>query len=229
MSPQKILVVDDEEDICEILTFNLQNEEYKVTSALSGEDALKIIKEDPMYNLIILDVMMGGVSGYKVADKIRNDFKLEIPIIFLTAKITENDLLTGFSVGCDDYITKPFSIKEIIARVKALINRSKTKQAEESIIKIGELEINTIAQRIFYNDEEIILTKKEYEILNLLASSNNHTFSREEILHKIWNDDIYVLERTVDVHITRLRKKLNKFGIIIKNRSGYGYNLDFIK
>jgi len=229
MNPQKILVVDDEEDICEILTFNLQNEKYQVSSALSGETALKIIKEDPIYDLIILDVMMGGMSGYKVADKIRNDLHLKIPIIFLTAKITENDLLTGFSVGCDDYITKPFSIKEIIARVKAVINRSKTKTAEESIIRIGELKIDTLSQRIFYSDEEIILTKKEYEILNLLASHNSHTFSRNEILEKIWNDDIYVLERTVDVHITRLRKKLNKFGIIIKNRSGYGYNLEFSK
>jgi DNA-binding response OmpR family regulator len=220
----RVLVVDDEKDICDILQFNLENEGYIVDVAYSGEEALN--KLDPKHNLIILDVMMGGISGFKVAETIRKSNNT-VPIIFLTAKNSENDLLTGFSVGGDDYLPKPFSVKELLARVKAILKRSsETKNATLKWV-IGGLTIDANLNRVTVNDEEISLTKKEFEILALLAQSSPQMLTRSEILNRVWSDDEFVLDRTVDVHITRLRKKLGEYSSIIVNRSGFGYYLNF--
>ncbi len=223
MNRNKILVVDDEEDLCEILQFNLESEGFAVDIAHSAEEALKMIRED--HELILLDIMMEGMSGFKMAEKVRKELRLNIPIIFLTAKDTENDMLTGFSIGADDYISKPFSIKEVSARVKAVLKRAGSKQIPEKPkqITIGELLIDLSTKNVLLEGRPILLTKKEFEILSMMAKSPGRIFSRDEILGKAWDDDGYVLERTVDVHITRLRKKLGEFGKHIVNRSGYGY------
>ena len=223
MERKKILVVDDEEDLCEILQFNLESEGFAVDIANSAEEALKIISAD--YQLVLLDVMMGGMSGFKMAEKVRKELHLNVPIIFLTAKDTENDMLTGFSLGADDYIPKPFSIKEVSARVKAVLKRSGNADIPEikRIVEAGDLLIDLTTKNVTLNGKSILLTKKEFEILSTMAQSPGRIFSREDFLSKVWNDDGYVLERTVDVHITRLRKKLGDFGKHIINRSGYGY------
>lgn len=226
MDRNKILVVDDEEDLCEILQFNLESEGFAVDIANSAEEALKILTDE--HELILLDVMMEGMSGFKMAEKVRKEMHLSTPIIFLTAKDTENDMLTGFSIGGDDYISKPFSIKEVTARVKAVLKRTGNKDIPEKrkIIEIGELMIDLTAKNVLVNGQPVQLTKKEFEILSMMAKSPNRIFSREDILGKVWQEDGYVLERTVDVHITRLRKKLGDFGKHIANRSGYGYCLE---
>lgn len=223
MERKKILVVDDEEDLCEILQFNLESEGFAVDIANSAEEALKIISAD--YQLVLLDVMMEGMSGFKMAEKVRKELHLNVPIIFLTAKDTENDMLTGFSLGADDYIPKPFSIKEVSARVKAVLKRSGNADMPEikRIVEAGDLLIDLTTKNVTLNGKSILLTKKEFEILSTMAQSPGRIFSREDFLSKVWNDDGYVLERTVDVHITRLRKKLGDFGKHIINRSGYGY------
>ena len=221
----RLLLVDDEEDLREILTFNLAGEGYQVSTAANAEEALKMPLEE--YHLLILDVMMPGMSGFKLAEVIRRDKKLTTPIIFLTAKDTENDLLTGFNIGADDYMAKPFSIKELQARVQAVLMRSLQGglDFEESQIEIGTLLIDLDAKQVFVDGEPIDLTKKELEILILLARDPSKVFSREEILDRVWREDVFVMERTIDVHITRIRKKLRGSGVKIINRSGFGYCL----
>ncbi len=221
----KLLLVDDEEDLREILTFNLAGEGYQVSTAANAEEALKMPLEE--YHLLILDVMMPGMSGFKLAELIRRDKKLTTPIIFLTAKGTENDLLTGFNIGADDYMAKPFSIKELQARIQAILMRSLQEGPDfgESQIEIGTLLIDLDAKQVFVDGEPIDLTKKELEILVLLARDPSKVFSREEILDRVWREDVFVMERTIDVHITRIRKKLRGSGIKIINRSGFGYCL----
>ncbi|MDR0682853.1 MAG: response regulator transcription factor [Dysgonamonadaceae bacterium] len=227
MNRTKLLIVDDEEDIREILQFNLENEGFQIDAVSSGEEALE--KLSPEHKLILLDVMMDGISGFRMAEKLRKE-NVQTPIIFLTAKSSENDLLTGFSVGADDYISKPFSIKEVIARVKAITRRDyetipKIKK-EREIIVIGDLRLNLTAKNLELNNKKIFLTKKEFEILSLLIQHPQRLFSREEILQEVWQDESYVLERTVDVHVARLRKKLNHYNVYIANRSGYGYSFN---
>jgi DNA-binding response OmpR family regulator len=218
---QKILIVDDEKDLCEILQFNLESEGFHIDVANTGEDALK--KPLDEYDLILLDVMMSGITGFKVANIIRKEKKLEMPIIFLTAKTEENDILTGFNVGADDYISKPFSIKEIIARIKAILKRGiKTEKAESQVV-FKDLKINTHKKEISIAGEIINLTRKEYEILVLLMKNMGQYISREEILKNIWNYDVIVTDRNVDVNIARLRKKIGDYSDNIKGRSGYGY------
>lgn len=226
MERNKILVVDDEEDLCEILQFNLESEGFAVDIAHSAEEALKILS--PEHELLLLDVMMEGMSGFKMAEKIRKELRFTVPIIFLTAKDTENDMLTGFSLGGDDYISKPFSIKEVTARIKAVLKRTCNREFPEKkqIIKIGDLTIDLTGKNVFLQEQPVQLTKKEFEILAMMAKAPNRLFSREDILGKVWQEDGYVLERTVDVHITRLRKKIGEFGKHIANRSGYGYCLE---
>lgn len=221
-----VLVVDDEEDLCEILQYNLSNEGYKTDTAHSAEDALK--KPLELYDLLILDVMMGQMSGFKLADKIRKELGNNVPVIFLTAKDTENVILTGFSLGADDYITKPFSVNELTARVKAVLKRTNTARGKnQSIAKFGDLEIDTARKRVIVDDKKIDLTKKEYEILKLLADNPAKVFSREDLLRVIWGADVIVTDRTVDVNITRLRSKLGRFGQNLKNKTGYGYFFEF--
>lgn len=215
----KILVVDDEKDLCEILQFNLESEGYEVDTANSAEEALK--KNLHEYDLILLDVMMGGMSGFKAADTMRKQKQIEIPIIFITAKSSENDLLTGFNVGGDDYIQKPFSVKEVIARVKAVLKRGKHTSTEK--ISCDTLEID-LSRKLAYIDRRIIdLTRKEFDILLLLMKKKGSYVSREEILDRVWDDDVVVTERNVDVNIARLRKKIGEYGNHIKGKTGYGY------
>ncbi|MDR2938302.1 MAG: response regulator transcription factor [Prevotellaceae bacterium] len=220
---QKILIVDDEQDICEILAFNLANEGYEVSCAYSAEEALE--KLTPEHALVLLDVMMGGMSGYKLAETLRRDGK-QTPIIFLTAKGSENDMLTGFSVGGDDYISKPFSIKEVTARVKAVLKRHRATTEASDKLSFSNLSIDKVRKEIVLDGNKILLTKTEFEILLLLAENSSRVFSREDIINSAWRDSPYITERTVDVHIARLRKKLGKFAMLISNRSGYGYLFD---
>ena len=210
MANYKILVVDDEEDLCEILKFNLEVEGYDVDTANSAEEALQMNLTD--YNLLLLDVMMGEMNGFKMASLLRKNEKLKhIPIIFLTAKDTEDDKLMGFNIGADDYISKPFSIREVIARVKAVLRRIVDKE-DPAILQFEKLYIDSVKKRAFIDSTELPLTKKEFEILSLLLSHPGQVFSREEILSKIWTDEVYVLDRTIDVNITRLRKKIGEYG-----------------
>lgn len=218
----KLLIVDDEPDIREILQVNLEVAGYEVITAPSAEDALQQL--DSSVSLILLDVMLGGMSGYAMARKLRQELNNQVPIIFLTAKDTENDLLTGFSAGGDDYISKPFSIHEVIARVGAVLRRRNMPGSNEtSHINIGNIEIIPDRKLVRSNGADVILTPKEYGILKMLVSSPGRVYSRDEILHKVWQDDSLVLERTVDVHITRIRSKLGEAGAQIVNRQGYGY------
>ena len=219
----KILIVDDEPNICEILEFNLANEGYEITVAYSAEEALN--KLTSSHSLILLDVMMGGMSGYKLAETLRRSNN-QVSIIFLTAKDTENDMLTGFSVGGDDYISKPFSIKEVIARVKAVLKRQSPGDKltdEKRKLVFGDIVINLELKEVVVCSKKIALTKTEFEIFLLLAEHPERVFSREEIIDKVWHETPYITERTVDVHITRLRKKLGNYAMLISNRLGYGY------
>ena len=218
----KILIVDDEKDLCEILQFNLESEGFLISIAHSGEEALKLQLED--FDLILLDVMMGGISGYKVANIIRKEKKLMVPIIFLTAKDEENDILTGFNVGGDDYIPKPFSIKEVGARIKAILKRGNLKTENKNQINFNELTVDLKRKSATIAGEIINLTRKEFEILALLLKNMGQYISRDEILQRIWQDDVIVTERNVDVNIARLRKKIGKYGKSIKGKSGYGYS-----
>jgi len=221
---ESILVVDDEKDISDILQFNLENEGYIVDVAASGEEALKKITD--VHQLIILDVMMGGMSGFKMAETLRKAENY-VPIIFLTAKNSENDILTGFSLGGDDYIAKPFSVKEVLARVRALLKRSSLiKMPADTKWSYRSLSIDIPANRVTIDNNEVSLTKKEFEILSLLAQASPNVLTRSEILGSVWGDNEFVLDRTVDVHITRLRKKLGEYANIIVNRSGFGYFLN---
>jgi DNA-binding response OmpR family regulator len=224
MDRAKILVVDDEEDLCEILKFNLEIEGYHVDTAFSAEEALK--KDLTSYQLLLLDVMMGEISGFKMASILRNDNRLShIPIIFLSAKDTENDMLTGFNLGADDYISKPFSIRQVIARIKAVLRRTidKEKTQEHEFLQYETLSLDTKRIRATIDGQEISLTKKEFEILKLLLTNKGNVFSREEILSHIWKDEVSVLDRTIDVNITRLRKKIGNYGKNIVTRLGFGY------
>lgn len=217
----KILVVDDERDLCEILQFNLSSEGFDIEVAYSGEEALS--KSIEQFDLLLLDVMMGGMSGFKLADKIRKELGLSVPIIFLTARETENDMLTGFNVGGDDYLSKPFSIKELVARIKAVLRRGKSLEMKPKVITIDTMELDMNRKSLTIGNENILLTRKEFEILNMLVSSKGKYLSRQEILDRIWSDDVIVTERNVDVNIARLRKKIGEYGSCIKGRSGYGY------
>ncbi|MCL4483131.1 MAG: response regulator transcription factor [Bacteroidetes bacterium] len=219
----RILVVEDEEDLNEILKFNLESEGYLVDTSFSAEEALK--RDLTIYHLMILDVMMGKISGFNLAQRIRKEMQLEVPIIFLTARDTENDLLTGFNLGADDYITKPFSIRALQARVKAVLKRVKTFPSDTATtsINMGEISLDLVSKRLIVGDKKIELTRKEYEIISLLAKSPGRIFSREEILRRIWESDVVVIDRTVDVNITRLRQKMEGYGSYIRNKPGFGY------
>jgi len=223
---KRILIVDDEEDLCEILQYNLGNEGYITEVAHSAEEALR----KPLHNfdLLLLDVMMGSISGFKMADTIRKEKNVNVPIIFLTAKDTENDILTGFSLGADDYIPKPFSVNELTARVKAVLKRARTDRLKAPVtIRYGDIEMDTIRKRLIINDEKVELTKKEFEIMRLLLENQGKVYTREEILTTVWGQDVIVTERTVDVNITRLRTKLGAYGQNLKNKTGFGYFFEF--
>ena len=227
---RKILIVDDEADIRDILQFNLENAGFDVECAASAEEALKVLSDS--HSLILLDVMMGGMSGFKMAETLRG-WGNEIPIIFLTAKDRQDDLLTGFSAGADDYISKPFSIQEVIARVNAVLKRSEMKSGMQrpvsDTITLGKVVIDVQKKTVTVDGEAVAFSKKEFEILNLLASSPGHIFSREDLINELWKDAPYVLDRTVDVHIARIRSKLGICKTYLTNRSGYGYTFNAVE
>lgn len=218
----KILIVDDEEDLCEILQFNLEGEGFEAEVAYSAEEALK--KDIGSFHLILLDVMMGEMSGFKLAKLLRKERGMSTPIIFITAKTAEDELLTGFSLGGDDYITKPFSVKEVVVRVKAVLKRGSIEERpEKNLLTVDDLELNLKKRKVKIDNKELELTRKEFEILVLLIKSEGYILSREEILDRVWDEDVVVSKRTIDVHITHLRKKLGSYGKYIRNKQGYGY------
>ena len=237
MANNRILVVDDEEDLCEILQFNLELEGYKVDVAHSAEEALRLQLSE--YALVLLDVMMGEISGFKMARMMRETEETKrVPIIFITARDTENDLVTGFNLGADDYISKPFSIKEVMLRVKAVMRRTaavvshtddvvlekKINKRGENMVSYEGIEMNLDSKSVMVDGREVAFTKREFELLKLFIENPNKVFSREEILKLVWHDDVCVLDRTVDVNITRVRKKIGVYGANLVSRQGYGYS-----
>ncbi|NLE63979.1 MAG: response regulator transcription factor, partial [Bacteroidales bacterium] len=224
MEKVRILVVDDEESLCEILKFNHEKEGYEVDTALSAEEALTM--NIASYQLLLLDVMMGEISGFKLASILKNSKTTSsIPIIFCTAKDTEKDTVEGLNLGADDYISKPFSVKEVIARVKAVLRRIKQEQQKQNpskIISYEDLVIDSDSKKASIKGQTLALTKKEFELLLLFVSHPNVVFNRESLLEKIWHDDVYVIDRTIDVHITRLRKKIVPYDKQLVTRLGYG-------
>lgn len=219
---QRILVVDDEKDICEVIKLNLELNGYAVDTASTAEEALK--KDLSQFSLLLLDVMMGEMSGYELTKKIREDNKLaSLPIILCTAKDQESDVETGFLSGADDYIKKPFSMKELILRVQSLLRRCQNSQQQKSILSYQGLIIDRNMKSCEVDGVNVPLTKKEFDILELFLSSPDIIFSREEILDKVWEEDVLVIDRTIDVNINRLRKKLGEYGKNIITKSGYGY------
>lgn len=222
-----ILVVDDEQDLCEILKFNLETEGYDVDTANSGEEALEMGAAN--YDLLLLDVMMDGMSGFALAKRLKdNPATADVPIIFLTAKDTENDTVTGFNLGADDYISKPFSIREVMVRVRAVLRRTQEKggRQQASVINYQGLELNLDKKTVAIDGEDVPFTKTEFEILHLLLDERGRVFSRQELIDRIWPKDVLVLDRTVDVNITRLRKKIGRFSKCIVTRLGFGYYFD---
>lgn len=221
MMEKKLLIVDDEAGIREILQFNLENAGYEVDCAASAEEALQVLGAE--HCLILLDVMMGGMSGLQMAQVLRDEWHSRIPIIFLTAKTGQEDLLAGFSAGGDDYIPKPFSILEVIARVKAVLKRTETVVEQTSVVEQGALRIDLDRKMVYVDGGPVTFSKKEFEVLALLASHPGQIFSRENIIDELWKDAPYVLDRTVDVHIARIRSKLGARKNYLTNRTGYGY------
>ena len=216
----QILIVEDESDICEILRFNLENEGYVVTVAYSAEEALQL--KLSRFHLFLVDVMMDKMSGFEFAQLLRqNSSTKHIPIIFITAKSAEQDVLTGFKVGADDYIYKPFSIRVVLARVQAVLHRSILSDTGD--LQFDKLRLYKEQKKAMIQEKELELTKKEYEMLLLFMGNPGRVFSRGEILRHVWSDLVCVTDRTIDVHINRLRKKIEPYGNYIVTRSGYGY------
>ncbi|CDC98574.1 response regulator transcription factor [Alistipes sp. CAG:268] len=225
MAKHKILIVDDEESLCEILQFNLEVEGYEADVAYSAEQALEMHPE--RYSLILLDVMMGEMSGFKMARILKsNPETARVPVIFCTARDTEDDTVAGLNLGADDYIAKPFSIREVLARVRSVLRRTASPQTESEVIGYEGLEMDLRRKSCTVDGEEVSLTKKEFEILSLMLSHRGVIFSREEILHRVWSDEVVVLDRTIDVNITRLRRKIGRYGEHIVTRLGYGYGFE---
>lgn len=232
MTKQRILVVDDEESLCEILKFNLEKDGYEVDVAYSAEEALELPLRH--YHLILLDVMMGGMSGFDMAKKLKAQPELEhLPIVFCTAKDTEDDIVAGLNLGAEDYIPKPYKLREVSARIRTILRRATPTvtsalvvEDEEGVFSYNGLVLNRNRKICTLDGENVSLTKKEFEILSLFLSRKNYIFSRDEILKYIWKDEVVVLDRTIDVNITRLRKKISHYGAHIVTRNGYGYGFE---
>lgn len=218
---QRILVVDDEPDICDILLFNLHAEGYDAEVAGSAEEAMG--KDLAGFDLLLLDVMMPGMSGFQLAQHLKTASETsQLPIIFITAKSEENDMLKGFNLGADDYVTKPFSVKEVLARVKAVLSRTQ-QPVPSSVVSFEGLQVNADSKRVWVDGEEISLTRTEFGLLWLLVTHQGHVFSRQQLLDKVWPSDVVVSGRTVDVNIARMRKKIGRYSAFIVARSGFGY------
>lgn len=229
----KILLVDDEKDIVEFLQYNLEQEGFEVITAFDGLEALTKISEKP--ELIILDVMMPKMDGYEVCSRIRHIPGFEqTPIIFLTAKSSEIDEVHGLNLGADDFIQKPVSPKKIVARVKSNLRKSAVsnglaKSKQKDFISIGPLTIDREQYTVSLNGRNLILPKKEFEIIAYLASNPGKVFPRDQILNDVWGTDIFVVERTIDVHIRKIREKLGKHSDLIETIKGVGYRFKKIE
>ena len=227
----KILVVDDEQDICEILQYNLETEGFEVVTASSAEEALQLPLHE--FSLILLDVMMGEISGFQMARRLKDSpATVQIPIIFITALDGEDNLVKGLNIGADDYIAKPLSMKEVKARVRAVLRRTAytLSQQGDTPITISDnricyegITLDLNAKTVTLDSEELICTKLEFELLSFFLQHPGRVYSRENLLKYCWPQDVLVLDRTVDVNITRLRKKIGRYGKQIKTRVGYGY------
>ena len=220
---QRILVVDDERTLCDVLKLNLELEGYKVDVTYSAEEAQRMPLSS--YSLILLDVMMEEMTGIELTTIIRADERTRnVPIILCTAKDDENDIIDGFMCGADDYIKKPFSMKELVLRVKSVLRRSsQPKESNEQKIKYKTLELDLGKRECRIDGTDVSFTKKEFDILKMLLNTPDKIFSREEILDEVWDDDVYVVDRTIDVNINRLRKKMGVYGNNIITKQGYGY------
>ena len=228
MAAERILIVDDEETLCEVLKLNLENEGYDVDIALSAEEALTYNLQT--YSLILLDIMMGDISGIKMAKMLKSDIATaDIPIIFCTARDSEDDMVMGLNLGADDYIMKPYTIRNVIARVKSVLRRTSnhkiaTTPAEKpNTLQVEGLRLDLEFKRCTVDGEEVKLARKEFELLAYLIQHRGKICSREQILNRVWSDEVVVLDRTIDVNITRLRSKIGAYGSYIVTRSGFGY------
>jgi len=224
MIKTKILIVDDEKDIVEFIQYNLEQEGFKVITAYNGKEAIEKIKEIP--DLVVLDVMMPGLDGYEVCKKIRAKEKYKnIPILFLTAKSSEQDEVHGLDIGADDYIAKPVSIKKLIARIKSNLRRSNVSGNGESIniIEAGPIKIDKEKYVVFLNKNKLVFPRKEFELISYLAEKVGKVIPRDKILDTIWGEDVYVGDRTIDVHIRKIREKLGDYSSLIETVKGVGY------
>lgn len=219
---KRLLVVDDEQALCEILQFNLQANGYEVETANSAEEAVGMRID--RFDLLLLDVMMDGMSGFELAKKLRAE-GLSLPIIFLTAKDGEDDRVKGLEIGGDDYIAKPFAIREVLARIAAVLRRSTTQPTSlpGNSLQFEQLIIDLDSKKVTINGEDMAFTKTEFELLSLLMENRGRVFSRQELINRAWPSDVIVSDRTVDVNITRLRKKIGPYADCIATRMGFGY------
>ena len=228
MATERILIVDDEETLCEVLKLNLEDEGYDVDIAFSAEQALQL--DVKSYSLILLDIMMGEISGIKMAKMLKADVTTaDIPIIFCTARDSEDDMVMGLNIGADDYIMKPYTVRNVIARVKSVLRRTSGAKAlnlsanRANVLQVEGLQLDLEFKRCLVDGVEAKLAKKEFELLAYLISHRGKMLSREQILSRVWSDEVVVLDRTIDVNITRLRSKIGAYGSYIVTRSGFGY------
>lgn len=224
MEQKKILVVDDERDLCDILLYNLRSAGYRAEAAYSAEEALAGAIGG--CDLLLLDVMLPGMSGFELARRLKGEAPTaRVPIIFLTARDAEADTLEGFSLGADDYVAKPFSVREVLARVRAVLGRTAA-NAAASPVACGGLSVDSAAKSISADGTPLALTRTEYDLLRLLMEHPGRFFSRQQLIEAVWPHDVVVTERTVDVNIARLRKKLNGYAACLTSRTGFGYSFD---
>lgn len=225
---ETILIVDDEADILEMLKYNLQKEGYTVLTAKNGTRALEEVKHNP--SLVLLDVMMPEMDGWEVCKRLKRDEKTAgIPVLFLTAKGSEVDEVVGFELGADDYIVKPISVRKLLARVKAVLRRQEASKSERSeapdVIHLNKIEINVPNYTVTIGTKPVVLARKEFETLVYLAQHRGRVISREVLLNVVWGENVHVVDRTVDVHISKIREKLGNYGEIIETVKGVGYRV----
>lgn len=225
---ETILVVDDEADILEMLKYNLQKEGYAVLTARNGKGALEEVKRGP--HLVLLDVMMPEMDGWEVCRRIKREQKTaSIPVLFLTAKGSEVDEVVGLELGADDYIVKPISVRKLLARVKAVLRRHEPSKGERGstgdIIRLDKLEINVPNYTVSIGTRNVVLTRKEFETLVYLVQNRGRVISREALLNVVWGENVHVVDRTVDVHISKVREKLGSYGELIETVKGVGYRV----
>ena len=224
---KRILIVDDEETLCEVLKLNLENEGYDVDTAFSAEQALTYDLKS--YSLVLLDIMMGEISGIKMARMMKADIATaDIPIIFCTARDSEDDMVMGLNLGADDYIVKPYTVRNVVARIKSVLRRTSGHKVPQAVARTNSLVVEGLHldmefKRCTVDGTEVKLTRKEFELLAYLISHRGRVCSREQILSRVWSDEVVVLDRTIDVNITRVRQKIGPYGAYIVTKSGYGY------